>query len=59
MPKSVIAEGIDAMKAIGSDFFGAESADDIPFAKDDALVILMEIHVFNKKWMLCEHMLHR
>lgn len=38
MPKSVVAEGIDAMKAVGSDFFGAESADDIPFAKDDALV---------------------
>jgi N-acetyl-1-D-myo-inositol-2-amino-2-deoxy-alpha-D-glucopyranoside deacetylase len=38
IPKSVIAQGIEEMKKIGSSFFGAESADDIPFAKDDALV---------------------
>jgi N-acetyl-1-D-myo-inositol-2-amino-2-deoxy-alpha-D-glucopyranoside deacetylase len=38
MPKSVIAQGIEKMKEIGSDFFGAESVDDIPFAKDDSLV---------------------
>ena len=38
MPKSVIQEGIDAMKKIGSDFMGAESADDLPFAKDDSFV---------------------
>ncbi|MEJ6577559.1 MAG: N-acetyl-1-D-myo-inositol-2-amino-2-deoxy-alpha-D-glucopyranoside deacetylase [Actinomycetota bacterium] len=38
MPKSVIQEGIDKMKEIGSDFFGAESADDLPFAKPDELV---------------------
>ncbi len=38
MPKSVIAEGIAKMKEIGSDFFGAESVDDLPFAKDDAFV---------------------
>ena len=38
MPKSVIAEGMAKMKEIGSDFFGAESVDDLPFAKDDALV---------------------
>lgn len=38
MPKSVIQEGIDAMKALGSDFLGAESADDLPFAKDDSFV---------------------
>ena len=38
MPKSVIAEGIEKMKAIGSDFFGSDNADDIPFAKDDNLV---------------------
>lgn len=37
-PKSVIAQGIEEMKKIGSNFFGADSADDIPFAKDDALV---------------------
>lgn len=38
IPKSVVAQGIEEMKKIGSSFFGAESADDIPFAKDDALV---------------------
>jgi N-acetyl-1-D-myo-inositol-2-amino-2-deoxy-alpha-D-glucopyranoside deacetylase len=38
MPKSVIADGIEKMKALGSDFFGAESADDLPFAKDDVFV---------------------
>jgi N-acetyl-1-D-myo-inositol-2-amino-2-deoxy-alpha-D-glucopyranoside deacetylase len=38
MPKSVIQAGIDKMKEIGSDFFGAESADELPFAKPDELV---------------------
>lgn len=38
MPKSVIQEGIDAMKKIGSDFMGADNADDLPFAKDDSFV---------------------
>jgi N-acetyl-1-D-myo-inositol-2-amino-2-deoxy-alpha-D-glucopyranoside deacetylase len=38
MPRSVIQSGIDAMKAEGSDFFGAESADDLPFAKPDEVV---------------------
>ena len=38
MPKSVIAQGMEKMKEIGSDFFGAESVDDIPFAKDDEFV---------------------
>lgn len=38
MPKSVLAAGMEKMKEIGSDFFGAESIDDIPFAKDDELV---------------------
>lgn len=37
-PRSVIQEGIDKMKEIGSDFFGAESADDLPFCKDDSFV---------------------
>jgi N-acetyl-1-D-myo-inositol-2-amino-2-deoxy-alpha-D-glucopyranoside deacetylase len=37
-PKSVIQKGIEKMKEIGSDFFGAESADDLPFAKDDSFV---------------------
>ena len=38
MPKSVIQAGIEKMKSLGSDFFGAESADDLPFAKDDSFV---------------------
>ena len=38
MPKSVLAEGIAKMKEIGSDFFGAETIDDLPFAKDDEFV---------------------
>lgn len=38
MPKSVIQTGIDAMKSAGSDFMGVESADDLPFAKDDSFV---------------------
>ena len=38
MPKSVIQDGIDRMKELGSDFMGAESADDLPFAKDDSFV---------------------
>jgi len=38
VPKSVIAQGMEAMKEVGSDFFGAESVDDLPFAKDDSFV---------------------
>jgi N-acetyl-1-D-myo-inositol-2-amino-2-deoxy-alpha-D-glucopyranoside deacetylase len=38
MPRSVIQEGIDKMKEIGSNFFEADSADDLPFAKPDELV---------------------
>lgn len=38
IPKSLIAHGIEEMKKTGSNFFGAESVDDIPFAKDDSLV---------------------
>lgn len=41
MPRSVIQEGIDAMKKLGSDFFGAEKAEDLPFAKDDSFVHAM------------------
>jgi len=37
-PRSVIQEGIDKMKELGSDFFGAESADELPFCKDDSFV---------------------
>jgi len=38
MPKSVLAESMAKMKELGSDFFGVESVDDLPFAKDDSLV---------------------
>jgi len=38
MPVSVIQEGIDAMKSIDSEFWGAEKAEDLPFAKDDSFV---------------------
>lgn len=38
MPRSVLQTSIDKMKEVGSEFFGAESADDMPFAKDDELV---------------------
>jgi N-acetyl-1-D-myo-inositol-2-amino-2-deoxy-alpha-D-glucopyranoside deacetylase len=31
-------QGIDAMKAAGTDFMGVDSADDLPFAKDDSFV---------------------
>ena len=37
-PRSVIQESIEKMKALGSDFMGAESADDLPFCKDDSFV---------------------
>ena len=38
MPRSVIQAGIDKMRELGSDFMGAESADDLPFCKDDSFV---------------------
>lgn len=38
MPKSVVAQGMEAMKTQGSDFFGAENIDDLPFVKDDSFV---------------------
>jgi N-acetyl-1-D-myo-inositol-2-amino-2-deoxy-alpha-D-glucopyranoside deacetylase len=38
VPRSVIQLGIDAMREAGSDFFGLDSADDAPFAVDDALI---------------------
>jgi N-acetyl-1-D-myo-inositol-2-amino-2-deoxy-alpha-D-glucopyranoside deacetylase len=38
IPKSVIAQGMEKMKEIGSDFFGADNIEDIPFAKDDEFV---------------------
>jgi len=38
MPRSVVEEGMAKMKEIGSDFFGAESIDDLPFVKPDEVV---------------------
>ena len=38
MPKSVIQMGINKMKEVGSSFFGADSVEDLPFAKPDELV---------------------
>lgn len=38
MPISVIQKGIDAMKDTDANFFGAEKAEDLPFAKDDSFV---------------------
>lgn len=38
MPRSVVQKGMDAMREIGSDFFGAESIDELPFVKDDSFV---------------------
>jgi LmbE family N-acetylglucosaminyl deacetylase len=53
MPKSVIADGIEKMKALGSDFFGAESADDLPFAKMMRLSqhLLMATNMYKQRWM--------
>ena len=47
MPKSVVAQGMEAMKAQGSDFFGAENVDDLPFVKDDSFVSAV-IHAPNQ-----------
>ena len=38
MPKSVIEEGMRKMKELGSDFFGTDNVDDLPFVKPDELV---------------------
>jgi len=38
MPRSVLKVAMDAMKEQGSDFFGAENIEDVPFAKPDELV---------------------
>ena len=37
IPRSVIQMGIEKMKEVGSDFFGAQSVDELPFAKPDEL----------------------
>lgn len=52
MPVSVIQEGIDAMKGIDSDFWGAEKAEDLPFAKDDSFVhVLIDGNAYVDKKM--------
>ena len=38
MPKSVLAESMAKMRELGSDFFGADNVDDLPFAKEDSFV---------------------
>lgn len=38
MPKSVLEDSMAKMKELGSDFFGADNVDDLPFAKDDSFV---------------------
>jgi N-acetyl-1-D-myo-inositol-2-amino-2-deoxy-alpha-D-glucopyranoside deacetylase len=38
MPRSVMARGIEKMKEVGSDFWGVENIDDVPFVKDDEVV---------------------
>jgi N-acetyl-1-D-myo-inositol-2-amino-2-deoxy-alpha-D-glucopyranoside deacetylase len=37
-PRSVMAAGLEAMKAAGNDFFGVDSVDDIPFVDPDEAV---------------------
>lgn len=37
-PRSYVADGIERMKAAGSDFFGVESVDDLPFVVPDSAV---------------------
>lgn len=38
LPRSYVAEGVERMKAAGSDFFGAASVDDLPFVVPDEAV---------------------
>ena len=38
MPRSVVEEGMAKMKEMGSDFFGTENIDDLPFVKPDDVV---------------------
>ncbi len=47
MPKSVVQRGMDAMKDQGSEFFGAENVDELPFVKDDSFVSAV-IHAPNQ-----------
>ena len=47
MPKSVVQKGMEAMKAQGSDFFGSDNVDELPFVKDDSFVTT-KIHAPNQ-----------
>ncbi len=38
IPRSIIEQGIEAMKGTGNQFFGVEKAEDFPFAQPDELV---------------------
>lgn len=38
IPRTVIAKLIEDLKSVGESFFGAESADDLPFVKEDSLI---------------------
>ena len=38
IPRSIIEQGIEAMKGTGNKFFGVEKAEDFPFAQPDELV---------------------
>jgi len=38
MPRSVIEEGMKKMKELGSNFFGTDNVDDLPFVKPDEVV---------------------
>lgn len=52
IPRSVIEEGIAAMKAIGSDFMGVEKAEDFPFAQpDEKVTTVVDGNAFVEKKM--------
>ena len=38
MPRSIVEQGMAKMKEMGSDFFGTDNIDDLPFVKPDNLV---------------------
>jgi N-acetyl-1-D-myo-inositol-2-amino-2-deoxy-alpha-D-glucopyranoside deacetylase len=38
MPRSYVADGIERMKQAGTDFFGVESVDDLPFVVPDSAI---------------------
>ena len=58
MPKSVIQEGMEKMKELGSDFFGTDNIDDLPFVKPDELVTTVidgNLYVEKKMAALAAH----